>query len=80
MNKNERERQERLPTFILLWFCLDAIIALAPPLYWLVNDHRMTLVLGMPTTLFYFISVAVCIVGSLITAYIVEEKQGAFEL
>lgn len=79
MNKNEREIKNQLPTFILLWFLLDGIIALAPPLYWMVNDNYMTTIFGMPATLFYFISVAVCIVCSLVTAYLVEEKQGAFE-
>ena len=78
MNKNEREIN-RLSTFITVWFYLDAIIVLAPPLYWMVNDYRMTSILGIPASLFYFISAAVCIVLSIITAYYVEEKQGAFE-
>ncbi|KKM89570.1 hypothetical protein LCGC14_1247380 [marine sediment metagenome] len=79
MNKNEREMQRSLPIFIIVWFYLDAIIALAPPIYWIVNDYRIMFIFGMPATLFYFISVAVCIVCSLIAAYLVEEKQGAFE-
>lgn len=74
-----RERNKKIPIPILMWFVLDAIVALAPPLYWLVDDNRMMLILGAPASLVYFLAVALCITLSLVTAYVVEAKQGAFQ-
>lgn len=62
-----------------LWFLLDAIVALAPPLYWMANDYRMDFILGVPVPVLYFIAVAVCIAASLIAAYRIEAGQGRFE-
>jgi len=56
---------------VKLWFALDAVVALAPPLYWLANG-RTAQTAGIPTALFYFLAVNVCITGSLIVAYFLD--------
>ena len=53
---------------VKLWFALDAIVALAPPLYW-AADGRTTPIAGIPAGLFYFLAVSLCIIASLIAAY-----------
>lgn len=77
--KNEERNTKKIPNHILVWFLLDAIVALAPPIYWMADEHRMTEIFGLPATLFYFVSVAAFIVLSLVAAYTVEEKHGAFQ-
>ena len=57
------------------WFVLDAIVALAPPLYWAV-DGKTTPILGLPAAVFYFIAVSVCIAGSIVAAYVAEARSG----
>ncbi|MCJ2012179.1 hypothetical protein [Methylobacterium sp. J-076] len=52
---------------VKLWFALDAIVALAPPLYW-AADGRTTPIAGIPAALFYFLAVNLCITASLIAA------------
>lgn len=56
---------------VKLWFALDAIVALAPPLYW-AADGRTTPIAGIPTALFYFLAVSLCITASLIAAYVLD--------
>ncbi|MCJ2023894.1 hypothetical protein [Methylobacterium sp. J-067] len=53
---------------VKLWFALDAIVALAPPLYW-AADGRTTQIAAIPAALFYFLAVSLCITTSLIVAY-----------
>jgi hypothetical protein len=65
----------RRAPWIAAWFALDAIVALAPPLYWAV-DGKTTQVLGLPAPVFYFIAVAVFITASIIAAYVTEERSG----
>ena len=60
-----------------LWFVLDAIIALAPPLYWSADNYK-GLILGMPATLFYFSVVCLSIVCSILYAYWEESARGEF--
>ena len=50
----------RRTSWISAWFALDAIVALAPPLYWSV-DGMTTPILGLPAPVFYFIAVSVFI-------------------
>ena len=65
----------RRASWIAAWFALDAIVALAPPLYWAV-DGKTTPVLGLPAPVFYFIAVAVFIAASIVAAYVTEERSG----
>jgi hypothetical protein len=60
-----------------LWFVLDAVIALTPPLYWSADNYKDP-ILGMPATLFYFSVVCLSIVGSILYAYWEESARGTF--
>jgi hypothetical protein len=66
-----------IPSWIYGWFVLDAILALTPPLHWIVTGD--TWVLGIPAALFYFVAVALFICASLIAAYSAEVAAGNFE-
>lgn len=61
---------------VLAWFALDAIVAMAPPLYWLA-DGRTTPILGVPGALFYFLTVSTCITASLVVAHLVDGRDQA---
>lgn len=70
--------QRRMHFYLVrLWFVLDAVIALAPPLYWSADNYR-TPILRMPATLFYFLIVSFTITGSILYAYWEESSRGAF--
>lgn len=62
---------------VRLWFVLDAVIALAPPLYWSADKYK-ALILGIPATLFYFLIVCLTITGSILYAYWEESSRGTF--
>ncbi len=61
----------RHASWIIAWFALDAVVALAPPLYWAVDGNR-TAILGLPVAVLYFIAVAVFITASIVAAYLAE--------
>jgi len=63
------------PRWITAWFALDAIVALAPPLYW-AFDGDSTPVLGVPAAVLYFVAVASCIAASIIAAYAADSARG----
>jgi hypothetical protein len=71
---NEAPRSKRA-SWITAWFAIDAIVALAPPIYW-AADGGMTPILGLPAAVFYFVAVAVCITGSIVAAYAAEARTG----
>lgn len=66
--------RERAP-WIAAWFFLDAVVALAPPLYW-AFDGKQTPILGLPASVFYFVAVATCIAASIVAAYVSEARSG----
>ncbi len=61
-----------------LWFAFDAVLALAPPLYWLADAHRAAHVLSLPVTLLYFLLVSLFITASILYAYWAEAASGEF--
>lgn len=63
------------PRWVTAWFIIDAIVALAPPLYWAVDGNSAPL-LGVPTAVLYFIAVATCITASIIAAFWAEARSG----
>jgi hypothetical protein len=63
--------------FISIWFILDAVLALFPPVYWAAGGPT-PLIIGVPCSVVYFVALAAFIVGSLIAAYIDDERRGAF--
>ena len=62
-----------------LWFILDAVLALAPPLYWMADAHHDAAAFGLPTTLLYFLAVSACITASIVYAYLAETAGGELE-
>jgi hypothetical protein len=67
-----------LSTPVKIWFMADAIVALAPPLYWLADGWTGP-VLGIPASLFYFLAVSLCITVSIIVAYLDERVAGRIQ-
>jgi uncharacterized membrane protein (DUF485 family) len=78
MSQDNRRPVDRLPLWISVWFVLDAIVALAPPLYWAV-DGKTTPILGLPTGIFYFVAVGIFVGTSIIAAYWAEAAAGEFD-
>ena len=64
-------------TFISIWFGLDAILALFPPIYWIASGPK-PLIFGLPCSLVYFFALALFITASIVAAYWDDEKRGAF--
>jgi hypothetical protein len=60
---------------ISLWFIFDAVVALAPPLYW-AADANTRPILSIPIALLYFLAVGACITGSVIAAYFDDRARG----
>ena len=69
-----REVPRKRAPWISVWFFLDAVVALAPPLYWAV-DGSQELFLGLPTPVWYFIAVAAFITASIVAAYLSEPNS-----
>ncbi|MBE7199748.1 MAG: hypothetical protein INR70_18365 [Parafilimonas terrae] len=59
---------------VKLWFALDTVVALAPPLYW-AADGRTAPIAGIPAALLYFLAVSLCITASLIAAYLLDTSD-----
>ena len=64
-------------SFVSIWFILDAVLALFPPVYWAAGGPT-PLIAGIPCSIVYFVLLTAFICGSLIAAYIDDEKRGAF--
>lgn len=60
--------------WILVWFALDTVLALLPPVYWAASGSR-PLILGLPLSVFYFVSLGLFITASLVVAYLVDESH-----
>ncbi len=63
--------------FISIWFILDAVLALFPPVYWIAGGPA-PLIFGLPCSMAYFITLALFIAASIVAAYWDDEKRGAF--
>ncbi|OWJ58647.1 hypothetical protein [Inquilinus limosus] len=57
----------RLPIIIYLWFALDLLLALFPPLHWAAGGNAT--VLGAPAILVYLFGTSVFIAASVVAAY-----------
>lgn len=71
MRTHAQDTASDVPRWVVLWFVLDAVVALAPPLHWAVSEQRFP-VLGLPIVVFYFVAVGVFISASLIAAFCVD--------
>lgn len=69
--KSERAQ----PRWVTAWFILDAVVALAPPLYWAFDGDREP-ILSVPGAVLYFLAVATCITFSIVAAYSAEARGG----
>ena len=63
--------------FISIWFVLDAILGLFPPVYWIAGGPR-PLLFGLPCSIVYFMALAFFIAASIVAAYWDDEIRGAF--
>ncbi|SNB72113.1 hypothetical protein SAMN07250955_10936 [Arboricoccus pini] len=63
--------------FISIWFALDALLGLLPPVYWLLGGPT-PLFFGLPCSIVYFGGLAIFILLSIIVAYVDDERRGAF--
>ncbi len=63
--------------FISIWFVLDAILGLFPPVYWIAGGAE-PLIFGLPCSIVYFMALAFFIAASIVAAYWDDEKRGAF--
>ena len=68
-------RRAALPRWVVAWFVLDFVAALAPPLYWAFDGDRSP-VFGVPAAVFYFIAVSIFITASIVAAYLAEARVG----
>jgi hypothetical protein len=64
-------------SFVSIWFILDAVLALFPPVYWVAGGPT-PLIAGIPCSIVYFVLLTAFICGSLIAAYVDDERRGAF--
>ena len=63
--------------FISIWFVLDAILGLFPPVYWIAGGAQ-PLIFGLSCSIVYFIALALFIAASIVAAYWDDEARGAF--
>lgn len=63
--------------FISIWFVLDAILGLFPPVYWVAGGPE-PLIFGLSCSIVYFIALALFIAASIVAAYWDDEARGAF--
>lgn len=68
----------RMPVWLLAWFVLDAIVSLAPPLYWAMDGNTAP-ILGLPAVVFYFLAVSTCTAASILAAYWVDVRNGEID-
>jgi hypothetical protein len=78
MSAIRRDRLNAQPRWVIAWFVVDTIVALAPPLYWAVDGNR-TPIFGVPVAVLYFIAVATCIAASVVAAYVAEAYRGEID-
>jgi hypothetical protein len=63
---------------VRIWFAINVVIALLPPLYWAADTYKASSILGLPMTLFYFLAVSISIMASILYAYWEESARGEF--
>ena len=63
---------------VRIWFAIDIVIALAPPLYWAADAYKATSILRVPVPLAYFLTVSLSIAASILYAYWAETASGDY--
>lgn len=57
----------QLPMLIKVWFAIDLVLALFPPVHWAMSGGDP--ILGVPRSLFYLYGTGALIAASIVTAY-----------
>ncbi|WP_091471824.1 hypothetical protein [Methylophilus rhizosphaerae] len=70
--------KEKPSLIVKLWFLLNTVITLAPPIYWYANKLQHP-IFGLPPTIFYFLIVGLSITTSIVYAYLDEKENGRIE-
>lgn len=60
----------RLPLFVRIWFGLDLVLSLLPPIHWAISGGAP--VFGLPRALAYLCGVSAFAALSLVAAYVAE--------
>ena len=60
----------QLPTFIKVWFAVDLVLALFPPVHWAMSGSDP--ILGIPRSLFYLYGTSCIIAASIVAAYFTD--------
>lgn len=60
----------RLPLFVRVWFVLDLVLALFPPLHWAASGTDP--IAGIPRALVYILALSAFITASVVVAYFVD--------
>ncbi|MCB8875937.1 hypothetical protein [Acidisoma silvae] len=71
--KTVRPRSRLVP----IWFALDAILALLPPIHWAITPHSPWIA-DMPLGLIYMGGLPIIIAASIVYAYWDDVSRGAF--
>lgn len=61
------------------WFALDAVLALAPPVYWAAGDPRFQGGPGIPLSVCYFLALGAHISAGVVALYGVESARGEID-
>lgn len=63
----------RLPNFVKVWFLLDLVLALSPPLHWALGTAEP--IHGVPRSLVYIYGVAIVVAASVVVAYVAGRED-----
>lgn len=69
------QRHQNMKNLIAVWFALDAVLVLFPPIYLSISGARETF-LGVPMVVGYFLLTGLCIASSIVAAYLVDSEVG----
>lgn len=69
----------RKRTLFGCWFALDAVLALAPPVYWAAGDPRFQSGTGIPLSVCYFLALGAHISAGVVVLYGVESARGEID-
>lgn len=61
------------------WFALDAVLALAPPVYWAAGDPRFQSGTAIPLSVCYFLALGAHISAGVVALYGVESARGEID-
>ena len=60
----------QLPVFVKVWFVIDVVLALFPPVHWAMSGSDP--ILGIPRVLFYIYGTSFVTAASIVAAYFAD--------